>query len=296
MLTPSKYPLSLPLSLLLSAALALGAPACGDDDSDDGTTIADTVEDTVPEVIEQDTAPDCVANPDLPECQSEDVCTACKKDADCGGGDVRCVSNARGEQFCSQRCDYFGTALCPNRFYCRQLGSTPKDFFCYPLDGVCKRDGLDCAPCDDNSQCQDELECIEPLGGLGFCVRTCAGDGTCPYDKMMCGHLDGFEGSLCLPQIGGQVIKKCGAVPLGFCEPCETPGQCATGLCVESDNIGQVCSMPCQSTTDCPNGTFCTQGGCLPPLAYQCQGFLSCLGVECPEGQLCHKGFCIDPP
>ncbi len=299
MLMPMKYVRSLSILALLAILLPLSMSGCGEDE-DEAVILSPDLPDTgnTEDSSEDEVAgPDCDATPDHPDCMSEPLCSPCSSDTDCGGGDVRCVSNARGEKFCSLRCNYFGTDLCPERYYCRQMGTTPKDFYCYPLDGVCKRDGLDCAPCDDDSQCKDELKCIEPLGGLGFCVRECVGDETtCPYDKMTCGHLDGFEGSMCLPQIGGQVINRCGALPLGFCEPCRTPGDCATGICVESENIGRVCSTGCDSTSNCPSGTFCTKGACLPPIAYQCQGFLSCYGVECAEGQSCHKGFCIDPP
>lgn len=226
------------------------------------------------------------------------LCTPCVTDADCEEG--FCVEDARGVGFCSSRCDYFGDTICPRWYYCKQFGDTPKDFYCSPLSGVCEDDGSDCSSCKTDEDCNEGLTCYEPLGDIRFCARPCSSNADCPeeYGKLACGEVDdeSVETPLCMPKILGVPTPKCGALPLGFCEPCETPGQCKTGLCVNSPNVGQVCSIHCTENTNCPSGTFCIQGSCLPPVAYGCQGFLSCLGVECPAGEDCYRGFCLDGP
>jgi hypothetical protein len=225
-----------------------------------------------------------------------DLCSDCDNDGDCGAGGS-CVKDARGETFCSRKCGYFGESACPDEYYCKQLGTSSNDFYCTPLDGICERDGQDCSPCrPGQDDCETGLFCLEPLGGIGFCVRNCEGAGTCPFSGTECGHHESVEGSICLPKIDGVPTAKCGARPLNFCEPCSTQGQCSTGICVESGNIGQVCSKPCDGNNDCPSGTDCVQGNCVPPIAHGCQGFLSCLGVDCLGDEICHKGFCIDAP
>lgn len=224
-----------------------------------------------------------------------DLCSVCTTDADCGTG-ASCVEDVRGTKFCSRACGYFGETACPENFFCKQLGTGAKDFFCYPFDGVCKADGLDCAPCRDNDDCKDDLICIEPASDIKFCAKKCTGDGTCDYPNMGCGHADGLEGSLCLPKVAGQPAPKCGARPLAFCEQCTTAGSCATGICVDSPNIGMVCSMNCDSDGQCPAGTDCVHNACVPPIAYGCQGFLGCLGVQCESDEFCLKGFCLPAP
>jgi len=227
------------------------------------------------------------------------MCAGCTTDADCGDG-YDCLPDARGIGFCTSRCDYFGETICPRWFYCKQFGNTSLDFYCSPLAGVCESDGNDCSTCETDTDCNDGLICYEPLGDIRFCARPCEDNDDCPseYTSMACGSVidTTLTTSLCMPKELGIPTPKCGALPLGFCEPCETAGQCSTGLCVSSPNVGQVCSKPCESTSDCPSGTDCVQNACLPPVAYGCQGFLSCLGVTCIAGEECYRGFCLSGP
>lgn len=284
------------LLLLLMFLLAALASACNDDASEGSTIAPDTaapVEDASskpPDVLK---APDCDATPDDPKCKPPKLCAACTSDADCGTGS--CQKDARGERFCTRKCAYFGEQECPDTTYCKQVGNTPEDFFCYPVDGVCNNDGLDCAKCDADTDCQSGLSCFEAFGNIKYCARACGGDGTCPNDALTCTHVG--DKSLCLPPPApGDDVGKCGALPLGFCEPCRNGFGCQSGLCLESPNIGEVCSRPCDATNGCPSGTDCVQGACVPPLANGCQGFLSCFSVKCPANKTCYHGFCIDPP
>ena len=283
---------------LVITALFLAPLGCNKEDAESGNTSTNPADSQSTEDVTEDSADPCLSDPTAPGCEptgNGELCDACSADSDCGENG-RCVADARGTTFCSFQCGYFGDNTCPNDYYCKQFGNSPLEFFCWPLVGVCEEDGLDCSPCKTTGDCADDLVCIEPLGDILFCARPCEGDGTCPYSGTGCGHLDGFAGSLCLPIIDGAPTAKCGARPMDFCEPCRTNGQCKTGVCVDSPNIGSICSKSCSANDDCPSGTDCVQGACVPPIAHGCQGFLSCFGVECQSSEVCHRGFCIPAP
>lgn len=273
----------------------LPLPACGGDDEPGG--VVEVVE-GAPDVSQTETpeiaGPKCKPGVVTPECPTPTLCAPCGSDADCGSG--TCRQDARGAKFCTRKCGYFAESACDENYYCKQVGNSAEEFFCHPVAGVCVTDGLDCSPCDpkDPASCAEGLTCHEPLGGLGFCTRPCPG-GTCDNPKFGCQH-DGAD-SLCFPLVNLQPKPKCGALPLGFCEPCRTDGACETGFCWDNENVGQFCSKHCESDDECPINTDCVQGGCQPPIAHGCQGFLACFGAEeCPKGQQCFHGFCIDPP
>lgn len=65
----------------------------------------------------------------------------------------------------------------------------------------------------------------------------------------------------------------CGEDPLGFGEPCERDGQCATGFCHVTDGVAR-CSQPCSATGSCSanlDGTSSTcreDGFCGPACAF----------------------------
>ena len=281
------------VSLLLFSWVITFAPACSGSDDEDVTIGAtdnvDTQSTTGTDDVEQNPCGD----------ETAPICNSCENDCDCGAG--KCISDVRGNKFCSQPCAFFGDAVCNSPYYCRQMGDTAKDFYCYPISGVCDpNDGLDCASCERNSDCEDPLKCIFPENGSQpFCGRPCQGDGTCPNATMDCGHLPNqTEDNICLPLIAGIPKPQCGGLPMGFCQPCHENGQCKTGQCFDSGTIGKVCTKGCSSQEDCPTGTFCpsAKGVCLPPVAYGCQGFLTCLGVDCPDKKICYRGFCLDAP
>jgi hypothetical protein len=265
--------------------------ACKEDETESGSTGStnQTVTDTA-QAAADTSAADTGVDPATPAA----ICTPCDTDSDCGAG--KCAQDARGRGYCTRRCNYTGDLTCDAGSYCRQLGTTPNDFFCYPLEGVCAADGEDCAPCNRDQDCKDPMKCIEPFAGVKFCARPCPGDKICPKANMACGETTLVQGEWCLPLVAGAPKAQCGALPLGFCESCRTNEECESGFCHESPNIGSLCSTECDSTNNCPSGTDCVQGACVPPIAYGCQGFLSCFGVDCPQGEICFRGFCIDEP
>jgi hypothetical protein len=279
---------------VLIAIVGVLLVSCGSSGTKSGTTV---IPDTKPAVEVEPPAGDTQECEDGDDsCDNPDLCAACTNDSDCGTGE--CKTDSRGLGFCTEQCDYFGSGACPRDFYCKQFGTTPQDFYCSPVTGTCAEDDQDCAACESDSDCGNGLICYKTPSGVRFCARKCSGDGTCPaeYPNLSCGHVEGDSESYCFPKIGGLPSAKCGAYPLSFCEPCEEDSECDTGKCVASPNIGAVCSMSCGSTDECPPGTDCVHDACVPPIAYGCQGFLSCFGVECPTGHQCYHGFCFAAP
>jgi hypothetical protein len=287
------------VKLLVIFSLIVQVTACSSSNDEEigSTDLLDSTEASDADTAVQDHE---ITDPcDGPECEPAPICSACEKDSDCGAG--TCIADVRAGNFCSRPCAFFGDSACDSPYYCRQFGDTAKDFYCYPLSGVCDpNDGLDCASCERNSDCNDPLICVYPENGSQpFCGRPCEGDGTCPYATMDCGHIPNqSEENICLPLIAGIPRPQCGGLPMGFCQPCHENGQCKTGSCFASGTIGKICTKACDSQEDCPTGTACppAKGVCLPPLAYGCQGFLTCLGVKCPSKQICYRGFCRDAP
>lgn len=294
--------------LILAATAALFVSACSSDDNStepasdgNGTTASDDASDSADGSDNESTSgiddgtDEGGTSTDGTSLPPQAFCTPCDSDMDCGEGKF-CKDDVRGLGFCTSRCEYVGSNVCVGRSYCKQFGNETNSFYCAPTAGICESDGLDCAPCQGSGDCIEGRTCIEPYGEITFCAKPCDSSADCEYDGMGCGKAENLPGNFCLPVIAGVPTPKCGARPLDFCEQCETDGQCRSGLCVESEDIGKICSRTCDSTDNCPNGTDCVQEACVPPIAYGCQGFLGCLGVECEGGQLCYNGFCVSGP
>ena len=102
-------------------------------------------------------------------------CEACEADADCGGGDNRCVDYPSGT-YCASACDGDG-APCPDESECRALEDGT--WLCQPARGDCE-----CAP-RDRVGCSDGdawwfTSCDEPEALAVDCAgRGCADDACC---------------------------------------------------------------------------------------------------------------------
>jgi len=288
---------------LCVCVLATSSIGCSDDDEEESgaTQPEDTAKsETSDKDIDEPTPDPCAEDKDSPECKQKALCTPCSVDGDCGA-DGKCVKDVRGHGICTRRCNFSGADVCLNEFYCKHMGTTTKEFFCYPRDGVCKADGLDCSPCEDQGDCKDGLTCLRTAGEK-FCAKACNDSKDCDYDTMGCGQLEGKSDKVCMPLVNDVPTAKCSALPLSFCQPCQDGLQCESGaLCYDKNqDLGKFCTIACESNEDCPHGTNCPSARkvCMPTLSGGCQGLLSCIGSDtwCPDGTTCHKGTCVENP
>lgn len=116
-------------------------------------------------------------------------------------------------------------------------------------------------PCKDAAECSSGL-CLAWPDGVTRCAAPC-----CSSDE--CGDWDAgsvVKRILCVPvQHGTAIVHACAAVAKGDAdraigEPCDDPGQCRGGRCIEADPSGAgVCSDVC-----------CTDGSCGAPHLFTC--------------------------
>jgi hypothetical protein len=92
------------------------------------------------------------------------------------------------------------------------------------------------------------------------------------------------------------------------CRPCEAPGECRMGVCVQPSASGRVCEFD----PECGMGELCIAGRCTPdpriptpcrdgacPAPFVCgpDGFCRCTTTtDCPIGLECMEGSCVPGP
>ncbi len=170
----------------------------------------------------------------------------CTADTQCGDTRYRCceVSPAGGYD-CSA----------PQR---TATGPKSGSGVCAPLGGLF---GDDCTP--GRAPCQSGT-CLD-VGTARVCTVTCA-SGACP-DGYACRKASQASTSgtvdICFPNGGGKAGASCAF----------GPAACESGLCIRKDS-GPVCTMGCQTNTDCPTEWTCellksvtdqSVQACLPP-------------------------------
>lgn len=215
-------------------------------------------------------------------------CEPCADDAACGP-DARCIADADGAKYCATLC-LLSKNDCALGSTCRPYGTKSDEFACQPDYGRCNGGGEPCSPCTDDGDCADGSVChTSKIDKVRSCYPTCTDAAQCPDGW-------GCEGGLCLPFIANKHRQACSVGASGLCEPCDYDYDCADGrIC--GPKLGY-CTEPCtkdQGLEDsCPEGLFCVDGLCKPPVAHKCQGWLGC-AYGCPEGTTCSKGACVAP-
>lgn len=216
---------------------------------------------------------DGVCNPGIPPCTGSD-CGACTYDAQCPGGyacnEGFCVPVAPPLP-CTDVIDCPAGQLCTGG-YCEPPTPCGPQGECGPGE-LCEVDTGTCVPvpCNNQNDCGADELCLggycEPPGG-------CTVDRDCPGGELC-------ENGTCRPgqpPIPCEVSTECPPagddvwVPVcydGFCRPgggdclenpdCPGGTVCETGVCVPADPP-QACSQP----YDCPGGELCTGGYCQP--------------------------------
>ncbi len=178
---------------------------------------------------------------------AEQRCSAsCRADADCGDAHWRCCASSG-----------------PDKYDCTHAPASGSSGICAPTGGSF---GDDCAP--GSPPCQEGL-CLD-LGTALLCTRPCSGAGDCQAGfSCQPGTLQQSDGTLggrvkvCFPSGGGSIGSSCSF----------GPAACQSHLCLKKDS-GNVCTIKCAVTADCPDKWTCAQEPmpdgsqlqvCLPP-------------------------------
>lgn len=148
-------------------------------------------------------------------------------------------------------------------------------------------------PCASDADCMPGQACMQTLGlREPLCLTRCV-----PNESQRCA-----SGALCEPVtfgLRGEVVAF--DLESGFCVPgaglpetadpqaqCRTPAVCRSGescwypIQLERDGM---CAPLCGDDTECPSGSGCVRGGCLPI----CDHFDP---RSCPAGMICRLGMC----
>jgi hypothetical protein len=269
--------------LVFAASVAITAAGCSDDGEAESETGDAGVDVSAGDAAEPD--------PDTgPACTPGDGawCEPCTCDSECGEDGV-CLDANDGTKYCSERCAP-STSSCYPGSYCKQFGATSSDFACVPLYGACTGDGLQCAPCESDSDCAEGHTCHESkTTGASDCYKQCTANDHCGDDA----ECDAGLG-LCLPFVANKFREVCSAGTRELCEPCAYNYDCQAGMTCQ----GKICTVPCEALpgaeSTCPKGLFCIGGFCDPPEAHGCQGWLGCAHA-CGSTEVCVKGFCKSP-
>jgi hypothetical protein len=145
-------------------------------------------------------------------------------------------------------------------------------------------------PCENFADCEVELICIT-YSGEGLCATECnTNSPRCDSGFECIGFRGVDDGSgACLPE---------GPADGEFGDPCESSGDCASGLCVGTgDGNAAICTDYCSiRRQDCPTGGVCLglrgepedRGACLPEgngdPGTACNSLADCPGGRCLQG------------
>ena len=144
------------------------------------------------------------------------------------------------------------------------------------------------AACESSADCPSGYTC-EGSGSESFCVPppVTSGCGECAFPDMC-------VDDVCVPA----------EEPSSFCsrdDECEEQFLCIAGVCRPDPRIARSCAdalspeafipnpegvCECEFTADCPIGTLCTDGACVPR-----DGCIA--DDECPTDRLCESGLCV---
>lgn len=181
-----------------------------------------------------------------------------------------------GTRFAGEPCEADSecrSGLCSTEQYCADTCCS--DAECGLFAGTCRDDGegWTCQPtgtqerapflepCEDPAECESGL-CVMWSDGAARCATPCCSSDECGEAKIG----GSIARILCVPILhDAAVVHACAGVSTGDAhlavgEPCEDPGQCRGGRCIEAGSFGaKVCSDVC-----------CTDASCGAPHLFAC--------------------------
>jgi|LNFM01.1.fsa_nt_gb hypothetical protein len=105
------------------------------------------------------------------------------------------------------------------------------------------------AVCNMTTPCGAGNRCVCRAANDCFCSRGCSSSSPCP-SGFQCANTS--IGPLCVPGGGGTMMGMGGTG-----DPCTTPDQCGTGLCVRGPSGTAFCSQACTDDCSCPTNFSC---------------------------------------
>jgi len=205
-----------------------------------------------------------------------DVCDGVKQR--CKSGAI-CLNN-RNTFKCYETCD-LQNPTCPSQTKCVGINATSS--VCVPVGNA-----IEGERCNQNSDCQSGLKCIDDLG-QGRCLKPCSttGTNTCSQGRTCQSYSPDQQASYCLPA----PTKQEG-------QPCQlSQDRCVSGsLCLGANGAG-VCKFYCTAdgTKSCPSGRSCyieqgERGYCLIS-GRRLEGEVCALGDACRGNLICRGAF-----
>lgn len=164
----------------------------------------------------------------------------CQRNADCGGGEV-CLYSLRSDEVVDAFCGLSLGAAGPGARCNADLG--PCDSGC--ANGLCFNDDQCSAVCAVDRDCPAGWTCLDQGDGNRLCVdlTRCVDSGDCPAGQACGVTLDANDDLL-------QLCVNAGDSADGA--PCDTPMDCAGGICLDT------CTRLCGGNADCAAGFACT--------------------------------------
>ena len=196
--------------------------------------IIEVKETIIPDIVDVKETQDTGCTSSVPGCVTKpgQYGEGCKCACECET--EMCVNNkSKGYATCTQGCA--GDFDCPDIDTCITLMDQSK--ICYFNDS-----GYDC-----NTGCTTGLS-VTNLQGMCKCTVKCANATKCP-DSYGCGKVN----------MNGVPTKMCVYVSGQSCNPMNTASSPCFGMCYPLDDAATqgICTIACDSTSDCPSGMYC---------------------------------------
>jgi hypothetical protein len=252
--------------------------AClGDGDCGDDVCLVDATDSSMNACVDCRDGDDCGG--DTPVCTSDNTCVGCEADADCtdpANGQCDTGTNTCVPCDDSAQCTEDGAGVCDDGMCVECTIATEEtdcgDFSCNPATQECtttdRGSVTRCGECLGDSECIADHKCIEldymGAARAGYCLLELPGSEVCP---------DGYKSTLDAESLSGLPSATYCAIDtssttcearLAVGEDCSTVTCPEGGLCETITGLGEVCTISCSTTSNCPGDPYdpCASGYC----------------------------------